>query len=315
MPDFWQPTTKSTWRSAIDLMVLERVKSIADRQVLFVVGCQKSGTTWLQHLLNGHPQVACGGEGHLADRLAPLVPRLFRDYVEVDNVSVALAQTHVDATTRFLADQVLATYLAAAPDPDAVRVVGDRTPESAVALPLLDTLYPTARFVHIIRDGRDGTVSGWAHLQRQNRAGQFASFAEYAHVYAGAVWAGYIGRARHAAAQFPDRYLELRYEDLHENPAEEMGRLLEFLAVDAGEAAVAQCLEAGSFERLSGGRRRGEEDAGSHFRKGVVGDWREHFDEEAIARFEAAAGPLRKDLGYPEPCRNRSFSGPTSIPV
>ena len=37
---------------------------------LFVSGYAKSGTTWLQLLLNAHPQIACRGEGHIANVLA-----------------------------------------------------------------------------------------------------------------------------------------------------------------------------------------------------------------------------------------------------
>ena len=52
------------------------------------------------------------------------------------------------------------------------------------------------------------------------------------------------------------------------------------------------------FQRFSGGRLRGDEDRASHFRKGVAGDWRDHFDEEAVRSFEAQAGGLLRDLGY-----------------
>ena len=41
-----------------------------------------------------------------------------------------------------------------------------------------------------------------------------------------------------AAAALPDRYLEVRYEAMHEDPATEMRRVLEFLEADAGDAAV-----------------------------------------------------------------------------
>jgi hypothetical protein len=61
---------------------------------------------------------------------------------------------------------------------------------------------------------------------------------------------------------------------------------------------VAACVDGASFERLSGGRRPGEENASSHFRKGVAGDWAAHFDGEALARFETEAGALLQELGY-----------------
>ena len=70
---------------------------------------------------------------------------------------------------------------------------------------------------------------------------------------------------------------------------------------------VEHCVEEGSFSRLSGGRRQGQEDRDSHFRKGLVGDWSNHFDDAARAAFEAAAGALLEQLGYrqsPAPAAN-----------
>ena len=51
---------------------------------------------------------------------------------------------------------------------------------------------------------------------------------------------------------FGENYPEVRYEDLLERPAEEIGRLLRFLGVDDGEITVERCMEATSFERLEG---------------------------------------------------------------
>lgn len=55
---------------------------------------------------------------------------------------------------------------------------------------------------------------------------------------------------------------------------------------DVDELLTSQC-----FERLSG-RRRGDEDARAHFRKGVAGDWRNHFTDAVHARFHETAGDV-----------------------
>jgi hypothetical protein len=52
-----------------------------------------------------------------------------------------------------------------------------------------------------------------------------------------------------------------------------------------------------SFRAVSG-RSAGDEDLSSHLRKGIVGDWKNHFDGAALSRFEAVAGPLLQELGY-----------------
>ena len=167
-----------------------------------------------------------------------------------------------------------------------------------MALPNLELLYPQMRFIHVIRDGRDGAVSGWAAVRARGEEGKFASFAEYAGYFAQRHWLPYITRAREAAPGLGDRYLEVRYERLHAEPHAETRRVLEFLGVDSSAPVVDECVEAASFETLSGGRRRGEENQASHFRKGIIGDWENHFDEEALARFDAVARPLLRELGY-----------------
>ncbi|MHC4949151.1 MAG: sulfotransferase family protein [Planctomycetota bacterium] len=277
---------------------LDHAAAVAARQVLFVVGCQKSGTTWLQRLLDAHPAVRCDGEGHFSDVLGPLVQLAVQEYNQTPKATWALSNDDLFSAVRLLVDSQLARHLAAAPDPAAVRWLGDKTPEGALAVDLLDRLHPEARFVHCIRDGRDGAVSGWAHLARQGGEHRFASFAEYAEYFAAEHWRKYILAARQSAAARGGRVLEVRYEDLHADPRAETGRLLAFLDVVRDDATVAACVEAARFETLTGGRAPGEEDRASHFRKGVVGDWRECFDAEAARRFDAAAGDLIAELGY-----------------
>jgi hypothetical protein len=53
------------------------------------------------------------------------------------------------------------------------------------------------------------------------------------------------------------------------------------------------------FSRKSGGRRRGEEDPRSHYRKGLPGDWRNHFSPGHVAEFQTRYPGLLERLGYP----------------
>ncbi|UCD74389.1 MAG: sulfotransferase [Phycisphaerales bacterium] len=281
-----------------------RDPTLRDLGVFFVFGCQKSGTTWVQHLLNAHPNLCCGGEGHLADLLIPLLQQAVNVYNQRQaarsdpGLDVLLTEDDLLAAARTLGDRILSGYLRRLAGPSAIRAVGDKAPEYAIAIGPLNRLYPHSKYIHIIRDGRDAAASGWAHLQRQGKAGQFATFADYAAYFARHHWKPYITRARADGQSLSGRYLELRYEDLHADPIGPTRSMLEFLGVESDADAVAACVEGGSFERLSGGRSRGQEDARSFFRKGVVGDWREHFDEEAERAFAANSGDLLRQLGY-----------------
>jgi hypothetical protein len=278
-------------------------RSVNERGVFFVGGCQKSGTTWLQRLLNAHPHARCGGEGHLAGLLTSVLQQAVNAYnrrqaQRAPDLQVMLGRDDLLGAIKGLSDRILASYLPKGAAAKEIRAVGDKTPEHAQAVAVLDELYPQSRFVHVIRDGRDACISGWFHLKRQGRSGQFASLADYADYFAEHHWVPYINAARTAGERLPDRYHEIRYESLHADPHAETRQLLAFLQIDASDETVNTCLGGASFEKLAGGRSRGEEDKSSFFRKGVVGDWREHFDAAAARRFETKGGRLLAELGY-----------------
>ncbi|MHC4208311.1 MAG: sulfotransferase [Planctomycetota bacterium] len=276
---------------------LQASAAIGRRDVFFVIGCQKSGTTWVQRLLDHHPSLCCGGEGHFSDVAGPLLEHAIAVYNEQDRTNLVLEPTALLALVRSLTDGILGRYLARSDDPGAVAAVGDKTPEGAIGVPMLNALYPGARFIHIIRDGRDAAVSGWGQVRRVGSADRFESFADYAVFFADRHWVPYVSRARAAGARLGDRYLEVRYEQLHADAARQARRLLLLLGVSATDDVVRSCVQRASFRAISG-REAGDEDLSSHLRKGIVGDWKNHFDEATLSRFEAVAGPLLQELGY-----------------
>ena len=52
------------------------------------------------------------------------------------------------------------------------------------------------------------------------------------------------------------------------------------------------------FSNYAGGRKEGEENVSSHYRKGVAGDWKNHFKPEHVERFKELYGELLLKLGY-----------------
>ena len=47
------------------------ISDLRNKQIFFVGGTMKSGTTWLELLLNAHPRVSCNGEAQFVGALAP----------------------------------------------------------------------------------------------------------------------------------------------------------------------------------------------------------------------------------------------------
>jgi hypothetical protein len=144
-------------------------------------------------------------------------------------------------------------------------------------------------------------VSGWFHNIRfsgdkfKQRFPDMPSYIKYLIQHH---WLPYINSARAFGKQFPERYFELKYEDLHADAVDVTARLFTFLGVDATESSVQQCLDAASFKNLAKGRDEGQEDRGSFFRKGVTGDWKNHFDAQSEAVFMELGGTMLRELGY-----------------
>ncbi|MHC4428086.1 MAG: sulfotransferase, partial [Planctomycetota bacterium] len=89
---------------------------LADRRIFFVLGCQKSGTTWVAGLVDAHPEVCCRGEGHVSDLIGPMVEQVGRLYNEDGRTAYTIAPEAVFSAVRLLADHVLGQYLAECSD-------------------------------------------------------------------------------------------------------------------------------------------------------------------------------------------------------
>jgi len=280
-----------------------QIEEILQKDLFFIVGCQKSGTTWLKVLLNGHPEICCFGEACFWPVLLPALQNALAFYNEKQRAGEDAALT--DSQLEYLFITTLGLVLGNALGKKTVKCIGEKTPEHALIAPPLAKVLPRAKFIHIVRDGRDGVTSGWMYnlhnLQGdeqdkfQKRCPDFNSYIE---VYVNRFWLPYINSARSVSSSSPHRYFELRYEDLHSQPEPLVRRMLEFLQVDSSDTSLSSCLEAGSFERSLGGRQRGQTDQKAFYRKGIVGDWQNHFDEQSLQVFMSLAGDMMHQLGY-----------------
>lgn len=91
----------------------------------------------------------------------------------------------------------------------------------------------------------------------------------------------------------------IRYEDLLDRDVEILEpTLIDRCGLPVPRARLRRLIQGARFEELSGGRRRGEEDVMAHVRKGVSGDWRNHFTEPVKESFKEHWGDLVTAAGY-----------------
>ncbi|MEY2418272.1 MAG: hypothetical protein QOG90_952 [Actinomycetota bacterium] len=244
-------------------------------RVAFVVGAPRSGTTWLQQLLYVHPDVATGGESHLfCEGLAELFAN-FDHPNGMSHLSTWVARAELLSAARALCDRVFETQRAAT-RPDA-RVVLEKTPNHKLQAALQAELYPDAKYVHIIRDGRDAAAS--AHELWSAADDAYADVAR-----AAAAWAASVRDVRtHFGAL---AYLELRYEDVMADTTGALARIFDHLGLPHDDAL---CAAAAAFGRAP--VHTSPQSPGVAVRK-HAGDVAA---ERAVAR---AAGDLLIELGY-----------------
>ncbi|MCU1429550.1 MAG: sulfotransferase, partial [Actinomycetia bacterium] len=268
----------------------------------FVVGCPRSGTTLLRAMLDSHPELAIPGESYFVVELAPAFRRRWWRRFDRDAFASAVCG-HERFQQWGLADaDVRAALTSAAPTSyaDAVRVVyglyarrhgkaryGDKTPNYVLQLPLLAELFPEARFVHIVRDGRDVALS----VTNIDEWGpkRVPGAAKY--------WVQHVGAGRDAGAALgPARYLDIRYEDLVAEPERVLRSVCEFLDLEFDDAMLTyyeRFDEVIAPDLLPQYHQRLREPPK------VQSRWRTEMTEADREAFEAHAGPLLAAYSYP----------------
>jgi len=279
----------------------------AKRTLFFVGGYPKSGTTWLQLLLNAHPEVSCIGEGHLPHHLEPLLRQALAQHnaLIAEKNATVLAELpgfpqFTDGQVDYLVTSAIAMLLMAPPKATTAHAIGERTPYDHLVFPMLAALFPDARFINIVRDGRDCAVSTWFHNLRidpRQRPRRFGSLGAEIEAHASR-WSGVVAECLAWCETQPTRCMLVRYEDLAAQSDDVLRSLFGFLGVTTSSDIVTRCRQAGAFETLSGGRTAGQEDAASLFRRGLPGDRHNHLSAADDVRYFGIAGAVLARLGY-----------------
>jgi hypothetical protein len=285
--------------------------------MFFIVGSARSGTTLLRMMLNAHPEVAVPPESRF-------VVDLYRsDEVQIDEF-LARLEGHqrwiswdtpmedvraqlTGMTTSTYAEAIEAAYMAYAENRNKKRY-GDKTPRYIEDLPLLSRLWPEAKFVHLVRDGREVALS-YADVPFGPSTVAKAAALWKARVKLGMEQGRPLGTAR---------YVELRYERLLANPQEEVEGLCSFLDLEF-DPAMLDYSERARSEVLDRARLYNPNVMRSITK---TRSWDEQMPRSQVEVFEAVAGDTLTELGYerafPSPslaARISSLAGRAGLPV
>jgi hypothetical protein len=289
--------------------------------VTFIVGCPRSGTTLLRHILNAHPQIVITPEAHwiplwfeerrglTSDGL--VTPELIRALLAHDKFAMfRLGPDELTSLFGRCQEISYASFVTGIFDfYGRVRgkdLVGNKTPDSVRRMDTLHALWPQARFVHLIRDGRDVALSlmNWPKV-RNKTPGKFPTWTQDPATTASFWWELNVRRGREAGEFLgPELYHEMRYESLVAHPEQECAALCDFLGLKYEEAML---------HYHEAHQKNGAGQVAGHEQQPITSglrNWRTQMLADDVERFEAAAGVLLGELGYP-----LAFAHPRSVAV
>lgn len=271
----------------------------------FIIGHHRSGTTWAYELLTSHPEVAGILESWLFTQSAGIVPLFgpahwsdeqqahqLKTHHQLIGLGQLLTRGELVDEMRSLAEKWFSRKLA-----PHHRFLVEKTPSPYTDVPLVAELFPAARFLHVVRDGRDVAVSvraaattwnpGWNYAGAKGRLGQIRSFRNV-----GRSWGWTIRDLRALGRSLGDRYHEVRYEDLHSSSGAAIREMFDFASIPVDEGLLDAARETTAFT----GRFAGGED---QFRRaGRTGDWQERFRTLDALAFERGSRGALAMTGY-----------------
>ncbi len=315
-------------RGLIPSITAEEVAEIRQffpRDKFFIFGHARSGTTLLMRLVRLHPEVHCNYQAHFFTR-RPLLKSLVNTPEAEEwltrksnrwNHGRDLSAVMLRAAADFIMEREAAQ--------EGKRIVGDKSPLSMIhgqAVREMASIYPDARLIYIVRDGRDVLVSERFRnfveeskfLSSEDRRTMEALRAEpeafssgkrslFTPAFIRRMAASWVTDVSEVEAEgkrlFLPGFLTLRYEDLLSEPFEEMSKVWRFLGVKRIAAGLAKEVESEMASNPDEEwQARRNEDIASFLAKGQTGNWRTLFTATDKAEFKQVAGELLVKWGY-----------------
>jgi len=291
------------------------------RPDFLIIGMERSGTLWTSAILNEHPEIASfpnlpfkisadeirAGEVHFFNTLVSLEPntegkftRPLSDYltkcgqVFADLVPLAdkvpkeefyrlMIKRYSDYCDRQRGDK---------------KIVGESTPAYVFYLDFIDSFYPGIKKICSIREPKDKITSWHFNLLRKGRKTEKLITEEFALDYVKTR----IVKEYEALLEYKGPVHCITYEMMSYNPQKTVQGLLDYLEIGTSDEVIARMIHSASFEEMTRrhskkvGRKRGEEDPQESLRRGVVGDWKNHIDEDLALSIDTAVAPFRKEV-------------------
>jgi hypothetical protein len=252
-------------------------------------------------MFDSHPDLAIAHEAHFIPAIAMRDRRLLDQfdrqrflellYGDPNYVRLGIPREQIATQPAFQAatdySAAVRAVLAAFAGSHGKRWYGDKTPGYVIHLDFLGRLFPEAKFIHIIRDGRDVALG---YVERPEWGPRTITEAAF-------YWRSRVSRGQEAGRRLgAQRYREVRYEAFLDDPAGVAAGLCEFIGIpfapqmldyhERGTSFAANSKDPQAFKALSRPPTKG------------LRDWRKDMRPSDVRVFEHIAGNLLAKLGY-----------------
>lgn len=308
---------------------VKEAKTFFPLEKYFIFGHARSGTTLLTRLIRLHPQVHCNYQAHFFTR-APLLEKLVADeevrmwFVRRSN-RWNRGRDLSPIVLRSVSDFIMERDAQQAGKGTKGCLVGDKSPNSLLdgeSVQLMTKIYPDARLIFIVRDGRDAILSHRfqafidraEYLSKEDLrirqefidnphsfySGKRSLFSEKGLSQSAKGWAhNLVDTNRRASELLEERYYHLSYEDLLSNPLDEMTKLWSFLGVDPTVNGLKEAISSELQQNPDADWQeiKAAEIFGS-LTKGKRGNWHDLFNYRDRQIFKEVAGETLIRWGY-----------------
>ncbi|MGO8796749.1 MAG: sulfotransferase family protein [Candidatus Sulfotelmatobacter sp.] len=269
---------------------------------VFVVGCPRSGTTLLYNMLLSSGDFAVYlAESNVFNLLVPRFGDLSAN-ANREPLIEAWLQSKLFRASFLDAQQIRAKLSSECRSGgDFIRIVmgemarvqgvkrwADNSPEELLHMRTIKRQLPEALFIHMIRDGRDVSLSLDARPHQWVRP--FSWDAKDRLLVTGIFWQWMVQRGRNQGQSLGGDYLEVRFEDLQAEPHLTLAKIGEFIQHDMDYERILR-VGIGSVREPNTSFKG---DAGS-----PVGRWKKKMSPKKLAMFERLVGSTLTGLGYP----------------
>ncbi len=262
---------------------------VSNANPVIIGGCGRSGTTLLRVMLDSHRNVCCGPESEL------FLPKLIRPqrlarYFDVPPAEFERLYRGVASRGEFI-DLFFASYCHRTDK----RRWGEKTPRNVTRLQYIFTLFPRARFINVIRDGRDVVCSLRTHPRYKVIDGRLVPANTRKPLEECITrWVHDVEASRPFWTD--PRYMEVRYEDLVDDPGATLRRLLRFID-EPWDERMLRYHEVDSNSRDVTKFPQNPE-ATRPLTPDSIGRWQWELSAKELATFRRLAGSLLAELGY-----------------